>query len=131
MWDTNLLMSDGQVVTADGWSGSAIAAAPAPNSGLPLELAVSYSGSAGGSDSLHVSVYAKDTDGGWSTTPSAAIDRVCAFNLITALSAREFQRVFTNKAYIKAYYDITDTSGSAQFTCALGVVSGFQRDAGI
>jgi len=130
MWDANLLMSDDQVIAADGYSSSAIAVGGHADQGLPLELTADKTAGSS-SDTLLVFIMAKDTDAGWSTTPSATIDRVCTFELIGALDARQFQRVFTSRKYIKGYYDITNASGSASYICNLGVVSGFQRDAGI
>jgi hypothetical protein len=141
MFDEYLLFSDEQDVATDAWCDYEVDIHKSNADGLRLELVAiscgSASGSAGrGGDTLLARVMAKDVDAGWSTTPSATIDDMGCFPLIFGNSGvdangstRVFHTVRTNKRYLKVYYDITDSSGSAGWECTGGVVSGFQRDA--
>jgi hypothetical protein len=124
-------------VSADGWSSSAVAVNKAKQDGLTLECALSgFSGSKAVTDKVLIRVIGKDADSSWSTTPSATIDDLGCFPLVLGTSGwnadgnhRVFHTVYTNKKYLKLYYDITNASGSAAWTVTAGVVSGKQRDA--
>lgn len=123
MFDNNLIFSNAQVVTADGFSTNALDVGKTPVEGVDVEVVATVV--SGTTPTLDITAYTKDTDASWATTDRKA---GVAQAQITAVGRYAF-RIQTKNRYLKLYYDVGGTSPS--FTLTAGIVSGKQQDAGV
>jgi len=126
MFDNNQMFSNGQVVTADGFSTNAAQVAKTGPDGVWIEI-ILPAAPTGTTPTLIVEVYAKDTDASWATTDT----KVGVLNQIAGAAAgqvgRYFLKIVTDKQYVKVYYDVGGTTPS--YTLTAGIGSGPQQDA--
>lgn len=121
MFDSNLLFSSAQVVTADAFSTNALDLAKTPAGGDWLEVAVTAV--SGTSPTLDITCYGKATDASWATTDN---EIGILGTQITAVG-RYFFKIQSDLRYAKVNYDVGGTTPSFTVTC--GIVSGPQQDA--
>ncbi len=124
MFDENLLFSDGQALTADAYSTSALHIYKTPQDGVDIEVVVTASTTLA---TLDVVVLEKSADSGWgyNTAPQPI-----AHGRVTVDSGglgRIVIHAQSKLAYLKLYYD-GDSWGTATVTA--GIVSGGPRDHG-
>jgi len=122
MFDDDLLFSDAQALSADGYSTNAVEIDKTPAEGLEIEVIVTASTTLA---TLDILVLEKSADSAWDYTSAA---QKIAQRRITVNSSgvgRTVIRVQSKLAYLKLYYD-GDSWGTATVTA--GIVSGSARD---
>jgi hypothetical protein len=127
MFDNNQMFSNAQVVSADGFSTSAVFVGKTGPDGVWIEVVIPAAPT-GTSPTLNVNAHAKDADSSWSASDPIVGTIGNQINGSAASQVgRYFMKVVTDRQYVRLYYDVGGTTPS--YTLTAGVVSGPQQDA--